>query len=179
MNGHVDSSLDIHGIAHLASDLSFSPNPNDVIPSVLKSIDILLTSATATPSIKRFVLTSSSTAATNPIPNKKFAVTATTWNDAAVKAAWAPAPYAQSRAWDVYGASKTEGEKAVWKFVEEKQPAFEVNTVLPNANFGALLGGKRQMENSTASWITALYGKEEVPGNVKAIPPRKLSLPPE
>lgn len=34
----------------------------------------------------------------------------------------------------VYSASKTEAEKAAWKWVEEKKPNFVLNTVLPNFN---------------------------------------------
>lgn len=39
----------------------------------------------------------------------------------------------------VYAASKTEGEKALWKFMKEKKPHFQANAVLPNANTGRIL----------------------------------------
>lgn len=44
----------------------------------------------------------------------------------------------RDRVWAVYGASKTQGEQAAWQFVKENKPSFTVNTILPNANFGAV-----------------------------------------
>jgi len=60
------------GVVHVASNLSFSADPNAVIPEVIAGIKSILNSAKKEPSVKRFVYTSSSTAATNPKPNKKF-----------------------------------------------------------------------------------------------------------
>ena len=36
---------------------------------------------------------------------------------------------------DIYSASKTEAEKALWAAVKEDKPRFQVATILPNANF--------------------------------------------
>lgn len=38
----------------------------------------------------------------------------------------------EERPFTVYAASKTEGERAAWKFVTENNPSFTLNTVLPN-----------------------------------------------
>jgi hypothetical protein len=35
-------------------------------------------------------------------------------------------------------------EKEAWKFMAEKKPAFTLNTVLPNINFGASLDSANQ-----------------------------------
>jgi hypothetical protein len=83
--------------------------------------------------VKRFVFTSSSSAAVISDPAAPAVeVTEDTWNEAAVKAAWAQdPPHAENRGLVVYAASKTESEKAVWKFHREnrdRRPDLVVNT---------------------------------------------------
>ena len=119
--------------------MTFSPDPNKVIPEVLAGVNEALKSAAKEPSVKRFVYTSSGTAATRVILNKEFAVTTNTWNDLDTKDAWAPSPYKDDRKWAVYGSSKTGAEKVLWKFVKEQQPTFVANGILPNCNFGKVL----------------------------------------
>lgn len=51
-----------------------------------------LASAAKEPGLKSFVLTSSSTAATNAKPNQKFHIDTQLWNEEAIKDAWRPAP---------------------------------------------------------------------------------------
>lgn len=99
----------MQGVVHCASDLSFSANPNDVIPSVVASVKEIMQAADKESTIKRFVYTSSSTAALSPQPDVEIPVTTDTWNDAAVKAAWGSSP----NPWNVYAASKTSGEQEV------------------------------------------------------------------
>lgn len=129
-----------------------------------------LEAANKEPSVKRFVFTSSSTAATNPVPNKEFDIDTSSWNQVAIDKAWAPPPYEEpDRAWNVYGASKTQAEQAVWKFVKENSPHFETNTVLPNANFGPILN--KDQDASTAGWIRDVFTKGFSP-LLEQIPPR-------
>jgi hypothetical protein len=52
--------------------------------------------AAAEPNIKRFVYTSSAIAATYPTPHEKVNVDSSSWNHAAVDAAWKPPPYDES-----------------------------------------------------------------------------------
>ncbi|KAF7926117.1 uncharacterized protein EAE97_010417 [Botrytis byssoidea] len=144
----------VTGIAHVASNLSFSPNPNDVIPECLAGVNGLLKSAAAEPSVKRFVITSSSMAATSPKPNKEFYIDENTWNDEDVEAAHAPPPYEPSRTWAVYGSSKVESERAVWNFVKEKKPGFVANAVLPDTVMGLVLD---PAQGSTGGLVRQLY----------------------
>lgn len=39
----------------------------------------------------------------------------------------------------VYVTSKTGGERALWRFMEEQRPHFVANTILPNVNLGRIL----------------------------------------
>ncbi|PHH92380.1 hypothetical protein CDD83_7662 [Cordyceps sp. RAO-2017] len=143
------------GVMHVASDLTLDPDPYKVIPMVVAGIKNALTAAARNPSVKRFVYTSSSAAATAPIANKKFHVDANTWNDADVKLAWAPPPYNDDRKLAVYAASKTLAEKECWRFAQEEKPAFVINTVLPNCNIGRILS--REQPASTGGWYKKMW----------------------
>ncbi|KAG9521735.1 NAD(P)-binding protein, partial [Aureobasidium melanogenum] len=165
-----DAVKGCQGVVHVASNISFSKNPNDVIPSVIAGVTHTLEAADKEPSVKRFVFTSSSTAATNPVPNKEFNIDENSWNQVAIDKAWAGPPYTEAdRAWNVYGASKTQGEQAVWKYVRENNPHFECNTVLPNANFGPILD--KSQDASTAGWIRDVFTKGFAP-ELEQIPPQ-------
>ena len=153
------------GVIHLASVVTFSPDPNEVVPQTVAGATNVLKSAMKAGTVKRVVYTSSSVAATLPILDKKFAIGKETWNqDSIDKVAAMKEPYNPEGGYDVYGASKTEAERAVWKFVEEEKPEFVVNSVLPNANFGKILSTK----GMTASMAPAILKGEFQP----AVPPQ-------
>ena len=122
---------------------------------VLSGIKNALTAAARNPSVKRFVYTSSSAAATAPIANKKFHIDVSSWNDADVEAAWAPPPYNDDRKLAVYAASKTLAEKECWRFMQEEKPAFVLNAVLPNCNIGRILS--KEQPASTGGWYKKMW----------------------
>jgi nucleoside-diphosphate-sugar epimerase len=82
----------VTAFVHVASDLSFKPDPNIIVTSAIKSTQNALKAAISEAGIRSFVLTSSSTAATAPKPDVKFHITADTWNTADIEKAWAPPP---------------------------------------------------------------------------------------
>lgn len=63
-----------------------------------------------------------------------------TWNDDIVALAWSGTAPESAQGYITYSASKTEGERAAWKWVEENKPGFVLNTVLPDSNVGKILG---------------------------------------
>ncbi|PYI09456.1 NAD dependent epimerase/dehydratase [Aspergillus sclerotiicarbonarius CBS 121057] len=137
----VERALDeVDGVVHLASDLSFNSDPNAVIPWVVQATLNILELAARRASIKRVVLVSSSTAAYMifPDPNRRD-VHANTWNDVAVAKAWDEKTPANEKGLTVYAASKTEGERQSWKWIEENHPQFVFNTVLPSFSVGRIL----------------------------------------
>lgn len=144
-----------------------------MIPGTIAGVRDILLAANKESSIKRFVLTSSSTAALSPQPDVKLTVTNDSWNDAAIEAAWAPPPYEQSRAYIVYSAAKTQGEQELWKVAKEENLHFEVTSILPNANFGKLLDPS-QKQSSTPSWITGVYNQKAIPEQLKGFPPQYM-----
>lgn len=156
------------GVAHVASVISFDPDPNKVIPTVVAGAVNALEAAAKEPSVKRFVYTSSSTAITPPKPNKKFEIKVEDWNTEEIEQAWKPPPYESDRAWAVYGASKTQAEQSVWEYVKERKPSFTVNAILPNANMGEILSEKQPA--STGAWVKGIYNGQL--DKVKDIPPQ-------
>ncbi|KAI5459554.1 aldehyde reductase [Mariannaea sp. PMI_226] len=147
----------VSGIIHAASDMTFGPDPSLVIPPVIATSLSLLEAATEQEGIKRFVYTSSCAAATTPNPDYYPTINNDTWNEAALKQAWAPPPYEPERGFVVYAASKTQAEKQMWKFHEEKNPNFVLNTVLPSMNVGKSLDRKNQGYPSTSALVKAVY----------------------
>ncbi|WAO97170.1 Epimerase domain-containing protein [Fusarium falciforme] len=153
-------------VAHSASILSFDFNPHNVIPDVIAGAINALKAAHAESSVKRFVFTSSSAAAvSSTIGAPGIKVTEETWNEDAVKEAWAEPPYTPERAAPVYSASKTQAEQEVWKYHTEHQnerPDLVVNTVLPNVNFGKSVDPVHQGFASSARMPALLYNGQVV-----------------
>ena len=171
VDGAFDEAVNgVSAVVHVASVLSFDKDPNNVVPQTVAGTMTALKAAAKEESVKRFVYTSSSVAATLPKPNTKFHIDSKTWNDEGVKNAWAPPPYEEERAWAVYAASKTESEKAIWKFVKEEKPKFVVNTVCPNANIGTILD--KTQARSTGEWALNLFRSKGL-DDMRAIPPRE------
>lgn len=118
-----------------------NPNPHEVVPGTIAGVRNALAAAVKEPSVKRFVLTSSSAAALIPRPNEAVTVTADTWNESVITDAYRDPPYEPERAYPVYAASKTLAEKEAWKFVRTNKPGFTLNAgeSLP---FSALMAKK-------------------------------------
>lgn len=162
------------GFIHTATPVMAHQDPNIAIPMVQKGT-INALQAAAKEGIKRFVLTSSSTAAASPQPNKIFPINPSIWNEDAVKAAWAPPPYdGVQRKLDVYSASKTQGEQAAWEFVKKEGNDIVLNCVLPNMNIGEIISIEHQGYPSTMGWIKALWNGFSGPGekNIVDNPPQ-------
>jgi nucleoside-diphosphate-sugar epimerase len=161
------------GFIHVATPVMQSVDPNKAVPTVVNGALNMLSAAAKEPSIKRVVLTSSSTAASAPKPNKEFVIDAKTWNTEDVEAAWQPPPYeGVARKLAVYSASKMQSEQASWKWMEDNKPKFVLNTVLPNANMGLVLDPKHQGTPSTVGWLKALWNGFEGQEDLRQNPPQ-------
>lgn len=146
------------GVAHVASDLSFSPDPNVVITGCVNGIKAVLEEASSTPSVRRFVYTSSSNAATRPLVGEARHVDSESWNNDILEEAWAPPPYEPGRAYAVYAASKVACERAAWEFMRNQRPDFTFNTVLPNYTSGIVLQPLSiPGAGSTARWVRDVF----------------------
>lgn len=162
------------------------PDPNKVVTPMVAGTLNLLNAAAKQSTVKRFVLTSSCTAAASQKQGVGLTIDADSWNDEVVREAWAPPPYGEERGFVVYSASKTEVERAAWNWHEEHKPHFVLNTgqtfslvvrtpandvihvVLPSMNTGKSLDPASQGHPSTSFLIQALFeGKLDI---VRAAP---------
>jgi nucleoside-diphosphate-sugar epimerase len=105
-----------------------NPDPNKVITPMVAGTLNLLKAAAKHPAVKRFVLTSSCTAAASQKPEIGLTIDADTWNDEVAHEAWAAPPYREERGFAVYSASKMQVEKEAWKWHKEHKPQFVLNT---------------------------------------------------
>ncbi|KAK5057464.1 hypothetical protein LTR84_011464 [Exophiala bonariae] len=152
--------------AHSAAFMAFVNEADKVIPITVAGAVNALKAAYAEPSVKRFVLTSSSAAAVGVLESG-ITVTEESFNTKAVERAWSGPPYEPARPLINYEASKTEAEQAVWKFHNEnrsKRPDLVVNAVLPNLIFGRAIDPIGQGIRSSAGFVAALWN-----GNKTAI----------
>ncbi|KII85574.1 hypothetical protein PLICRDRAFT_178626 [Plicaturopsis crispa FD-325 SS-3] len=139
VEGALDQAIKgVSGVAHIASDISMSENVDEVVGPVVRGTLSVLRAAAATPSVKRFVLTSSSVAAGFPELGVAYTRDENSWNESSAKIVQS-AEADPLRGVHVYAVSKTEGEKAAWKFVKEEKPGFVFNTVLPDTTLGPIL----------------------------------------
>lgn len=83
----------VSAIAHVASVVTFSSDPNTVIPQTVQAATRLLEAALNEPSVKAFVYTSSIVASAFSAPGYDTHVTRDTWNDKAIELAWSPPPH--------------------------------------------------------------------------------------
>lgn len=85
-----------------------------------------LAACAKTPSIKRFVFTSSSLAATFPKPNVEFSIDTNSYNEEAVDIV---KNEPSKKGLFIYAAMKTQTEKAIWKWMEDNKPDFVLNAI--------------------------------------------------
>jgi nucleoside-diphosphate-sugar epimerase len=118
---------DVEGFIHIASPLGgFSDVETAVSIGVSGGLNALKACA-KTSSIKRFVFTSSSLAATFPEPNVEFSINEDSYNDEAMQIL---KKEPNKKGLYIYAAMKTETEKAMWKWIEEHKPSFVFNAVV-------------------------------------------------
>ncbi|KAI5249989.1 aldehyde reductase II [Aureobasidium subglaciale] len=171
--GLVRAMQDVHGVVHVASDVSFSPDPNVVIPIAVNLATTALKAAAKSASVERFVLTSSAVAASAYDANVPRTVTADSWAEAYVQQAKAPGPYTPDRGISTYGASKTLAEQAVWSWAKDNSNrGLVINTVLPDGNIGLPISVEHQGWPSSIGLTIALFH-----GNVQVgrmLPPQNF-----
>ncbi|KAI0467425.1 hypothetical protein F4859DRAFT_243157 [Xylaria cf. heliscus] len=168
-----DAVQGVSAMVHTASIMTLAHDPNEVIPGAVEYALNALKAAYAEPRITRFVFCSSSTAAVLSVAGRPgIVVTEATFNEDAVRDAWAPPPYTPERSQAVYSASKTLAEQAIWKYYREnahRRPDMVVNTVLPNMTLGKSLDPVNQGYPSTAGMLALLY-KGQIMDYHRAVP---------
>ncbi|KAL1626661.1 hypothetical protein SLS54_002824 [Diplodia seriata] len=190
--GAFDKAVEgVSAFVHVASNVSFDADPAKVIPPAVDGAMNALRAANGEPSVKRYVLTSSSFAVLLPKPDTAVTVTKDTWNEESIRIAESPSNIPE-QAFHSYAASKALAEKEVWRAYHEgrTRPDLVVNTgksvmlvrhcgythvriaVLPSANFGKSLSVPNQGHPSTSKFIEYLWKGENI-DQIAGIPPRK------
>ncbi|EED11488.1 aldehyde reductase II [Talaromyces stipitatus ATCC 10500] len=155
-----DLIRDVDGIAYVAADTSLNADHTQVIPPGLEALQAALESAARAPSVKRFVLTSSYTAAVDtlevaPQPGSEVRVSKDSWNETSSIRARTPPPYSPMHALVVYQALKTECERLFWKFASDEKPGFVQNSVLPGFVIGPIVHS--QQRGSTSALVKGYF----------------------
>ncbi|GKZ85970.1 hypothetical protein AnigIFM56816_000818 [Aspergillus niger] len=156
-----DAMKGVSAIAHVASTVNMSPDPNVVIPETIAAVLSCLKSAAKERSVKRFVYTSSTMACQSVKPEERTMITSSMWNDEAVTQAWAPPPYTPDRGVTVYAASKTEAERALWKYAQDNKLHFDVNSIAPDHCAGEMLHHS-QFSSTSGVIASVILSPEEV-----------------
>lgn len=112
-----DKTIGVDGVVHVASPTTWSADTDLVIKTAVSGALNALKAANEEPSVKCFVLTSSSVAATFPSTGQPGVVLGPeSWNEEAVDLAANGPSNPGQQSWAAYAASKTLAEKAVWEF---------------------------------------------------------------
>jgi len=113
-------STDCVGIVHVASNVSFSTDTAQVVKdALLGTLNILRTASMGSPSVKRFVLTSSTIALGMPGGDKELG--ANDWNDDAVELAEGLSEKDERKGKMSYASSKVQAEKAAWDYIHQNK----------------------------------------------------------
>ncbi|KAH7077719.1 hypothetical protein BKA63DRAFT_410328 [Paraphoma chrysanthemicola] len=157
-DAHVEGT---EGFVHVAAPVGGILDLDVALDLGRKAALNALKACAKTPSVSRFVTTSSSFAASFPKVHldHDLEIDETTFHDSAVEQAKL-AEDPRQKGMCVYAAMKSETEKEMWKWVKENKPHFVFNSVLPNANFGPLLVPEHQGLPSTVAWINSAFTGE-------------------
>jgi len=158
--GAYDEALNgVSGVIHVAGDMSFSTDIDKVVKSSVDGIHHLLNAVEKNPTIKRVVLTSSRIAIFNPNKGDNYTVDNNAYNER-VKAGYELPSDHPDKPLFGYAAGKTEAERAAWKWVQEKKPSFQLNTVLPDLVLGEIINPGS--EGSTAGMVNKIVTSGDV-----------------
>lgn len=146
-------------VVYVSTPVIFGTDTTKVVdPLVRGTINTLKAAAEA--GIKRYVYLSSSKAVESCVYNVPHKISVDTFNREAIRLASEeePAEFSLERAVAVFGASRATSELAFWSWVKENNPPFVANCVVPDGNFGRVLGADRTNITSVGMLKRALAG---------------------
>ncbi|EPS38135.1 hypothetical protein H072_8144 [Dactylellina haptotyla CBS 200.50] len=143
----------VDGIAHIASPFHYrvtDPYLDLINPAVNGTVSLLKAAkAYAGPQLKRVVITSSFAAIMNPLKTPGHVYDETQWNEHSVK--FTEEKQKATPPNEAYRASKTLAEKALWDFVKNESPSFEVAAINPTFVFGPVIHSVKDAESINTS----------------------------
>lgn len=162
--------VDVEVVAHVASPILWTPEDaiKQVInPAINGTLNLLKSVHKYGKKVKHVVYTSSMAAAIQFETDPTYVVTEKDWNDDAMKVVLKKKDEGQViDGTSAYFASKTEAERAFWRFREENKPSFAMTSILPTYCFGTILPPPTTdaavQAASSAKFITDLFaGKNQ------------------
>ncbi|CAE6433013.1 unnamed protein product [Rhizoctonia solani] len=153
----------VDAVAHTASPFHFqADDPQTLIePAVKGTIGILESVHKYAPTVQRIVITSSVAAIMDGSKPNGTVFTESDWNSFSLREVETKGKAAAGG--DKYRASKTLAEQAAWKFLEDKQPRFDIATINPPMVFGPILhqvSDPESLNTSVAMLYKILHTKE-------------------
>lgn len=145
--------LGVSGIAHVASVRDMHVTPDELIRTTVAGTLSCLQAAAKEPSVKRFVLTSSSAAVRSLQAYRGTDTVSADEYDEQTLALSKNIPDTlppMHKFMIGYFASKVAAEQAFWEWVKNNKPHFSVNAVLPCTIYGSPLSVTHQGYPSTA-----------------------------
>ncbi|KAH7071869.1 NAD-P-binding protein [Paraphoma chrysanthemicola] len=164
-----DAVKGVSGVA-LVSFVPSNGDPNEAITRYINGLLGALKAAAREPTVKRFVLTSSAMATPPLDTESERSLTSDDWNDEVVKQAWIP-PFTAEKAFTVYGASKVQGEQALFTFVKEEEPHFQASTIVTPFVLGKRISHKHQGHPSSIGMAVMAYHGGAGVEQMKGLPP--------
>lgn len=166
--------LDVAGVIHVAASFPSTAaeslaNPALTVDPMVNGTRYILQSAAAQPTVKSFVLTSSSFAAIFREMNTVYDLDENSWNHESVEKAYSLPMSDPLKFMHIYAAGKTLAEQAAWKFYNEEKPGFIMNSIIPNFTIGPPVGPERP-RSSSLMVSTAVGGDMS---GLKTLRPRK------
>ncbi|KAJ2963988.1 hypothetical protein NQZ79_g1162 [Umbelopsis isabellina] len=163
---------DVEVVAHVASPILWTPEDaimQVINPAINGTLNLLKSVHKYGKNVKEVVYTSSLAAAVQLESDSTYVITEKDWNDEAIKGVYKLKEEGQKiDGTSSYYASKTEAEKAFWRFREETKPSFAMTSILPTFCFGTILpppaDDKAVQATSTAKFVADLFsGKNRDP----------------
>ncbi|WQF78916.1 Putative NAD-dependent epimerase/dehydratase, NAD(P)-binding domain superfamily [Colletotrichum destructivum] len=167
-----------HGVVHTAVDNSLDLNPDNIIPKMQAATLGIATAAAKTPTCRRLVYTSSSSAVAEPAPGVIRELTMDSYNEETVRAA-----YSSDLRHDlvgghtVYAAGKVKTEQALWDWYRGETPRLVMNTdqwtatsapartpvvsVIPSPCYGGILDPNHQKFSAANGMLKTLWEGNE------------------
>ncbi|KAI1764533.1 NAD dependent epimerase/dehydratase [Hypoxylon sp. FL1150] len=134
-----DAVKDIDAVIHVASPFTYDTKNNEkelIIPAINGVLSVL-EAASASPNVRRVVITSSFASVLDA--NRKappyFTYTGQDWNPLTYEESIDPATSAVI----AYRGSKKFAELRAWEFIKEKKPSFDLVTLCPPMTFGPVV----------------------------------------
>ncbi|WYZ42275.1 hypothetical protein EsH8_V_001170 [Colletotrichum jinshuiense] len=136
----------------------FDTDPDKAIDPVIKGLRNTLEAA-ARAGVQRYVLSSSSKAVESCVYNHPHIIQTDTFNYEAVRKVKENSTGSGfERALSVYSAGRTLAELEFWSWVKQNKPPFVANCVVPDGNFGRILGP--DTEGSSVGMLKSAFSGE-------------------